>query len=145
MASVSHVTTIPINNNNNLLRNSSLVLCVCDQEVSQEMKYVLLSILLSLVQRHVYGGNTLRFEQNVVKRQAEYSACITMYSTLSTDELNCLPNYNFSNPLAGLENGLLSPSDLTGVCRSTFCMNVASSLLETCKVCEYVTDIFLSL
>lgn len=99
------------------------------------MKYVLLLLVLNVVQHYVYGTATVTED----KRQAgpnpsQLQACLQLYNSLSTKEQSCFPDVD---NILSTDNGLLSLHDLAGICVSRFCMNVATRVLGTCKVCEY--------
>ena len=96
------------------------------------MKYVILLIVFNLVQHCAYGVTTV--SEN--KRQSGqdpwgFTACTDALTSLSTEDKNCFAS---GLDISSIGNGLLSTSDLVGICASEHCKSVATRLLESCKV-----------
>ena len=93
------------------------------------MRYVLLLLLFDQVQHYAFGVTTVSESKRQISDATQLAACLQVYNSLSTEENNCLTDsYDFTI------QGLLSPSDFGGICASEFCKNVATRLLDGCKV-----------
>ena len=108
------------------------------------MKYVLLLLLFDQVQHYAFGITTVSKIKRQAPDSAQLAACFQVYNSLSTEEHECLTD-SYDSTL----RGLISPSDFRGICASEFCMNVATTLLDGCKVrrlyiysmCNVISDV----
>ena len=97
-----------------------------------EMKYL---VLLLLVHYSYAYRTTVVQPENKRQVPGDFDvACYQAYVSLTADEKKCFDTGDDDSDDYGSSEDILTPSDLSDICGSGFCKDVAKKLLKACKV-----------